>query len=227
MKTRRIKSSLIMESQNLIKAHYTSTQLACTDLDNDEWTRASAVQISRYWSGAEAPPARQAQARVIWSSAALSVRFDCRQEEPLVMSKAPQVERKTMGLWERDVCEIFVAPDAENPRRYLEFEAAPTGEWLDLAIEFAEDERKTDWDFNSGMTAAARIREGLITIALCVPWAAFGREARANERWRVNLFRCVGEGASRGYLAWQPTRTPQPNFHVPSAFGWLLFNDKQ
>ncbi|HEX8494842.1 MAG TPA: carbohydrate-binding family 9-like protein [Pyrinomonadaceae bacterium] len=215
-----------MEANDLIKAHYTSVQLACTDLDKDEWARASATVISRYWSGAEAPQARQAEARIIWSKDALSVRFVCRQDEPLVMSAAPQVERKTVGLWERDVCEIFVAPDAENPQRYLEFEAAPSGEWLDLAVEYKEAGREADWDFNSGMTVAARIREGFVTIALCVPWAAFGREPHANERWRVNLFRCVGAGASRGYLAWQPTRTTQPNFHVPSAFGWLLFNDE-
>lgn len=213
-----------METQNLIKAHHTNAQLACDDLDNDEWTRASAVQITRYWSGAKAPSARQAEARIIRSRDALCVRFDCRQDEPLVTSAAPQLERKTQGLWERDVCEIFIASDVQNPQRYLEFEAAPTGEWLDLAIEYKEDGRTTDWDFNSGMSAAARIREGLVTIALCIPWAAFGREARAGERWRVNLFRCVGAGASRGYLAWQPTLTPQPNFHVPSAFGWLEFN---
>lgn len=216
-----------METQNLIKAHYTSAQLACDDLDNDEWRSASAVQITRYWSGAKAPPARQAEARIVWSRDALYVRFDCRQDEPLVTSAAPQLERKTQGLWERDVCEIFIASDVQNPQRYLEFEAAPTGEWLDLAIEYKEDGRATDWDFNSGMSAAARIREGLVTIALCIPWAAFGREAHAGERWRVNLFRCVGAGASRGYLAWQPTLTPQPNFHVPSAFGWLEFNDER
>jgi len=43
------------------------------------------------------------------------------------------------------------------------------------------------------------------------------------ERWRVNLFRCVGKDPDRGYLAWQSTRTPKPNFHVPQVFGWLVF----
>ena len=43
------------------------------------------------------------------------------------------------------------------------------------------------------------------------------------EQWRANLFRCVGSGDTRGYLAWQPTRTPEPAFHLPAAFGWLKF----
>ncbi|MGH9959146.1 MAG: carbohydrate-binding family 9-like protein [Pyrinomonadaceae bacterium] len=37
------------------------------------------------------------------------------------------------------------------------------------------------------------------------------------------MFRCVGTGKDRGYLAWQPTRTEQPNFHIPKVFGWLIF----
>ena len=128
-----------------------------------------------------------------------------------------------MGLWDRDVCEIFVAPDARTPRRYMEFEAAPTGEWLDLTIQHNEGVRETDRNFHSGMTAAARIEDGSNTIALSVPWAAFGRAPQANDSWRINLFRCVGAGPERGYLAWQPTRTPQPDFHIPTVFGWLKF----
>jgi hypothetical protein len=40
--------------------------------------------------------------------------------------------------------------------------------------------------------------------------------------WRINLFRCVGVGDDR-YLAWQPTYTAEPSFHVPEVFGWLDF----
>lgn len=215
-----------METDRIIEARRTRADIAAGDLEHDEWNKARAVRLTRYWSGHEVPASRQAEARIIWTNAALSIRFVCRQAEPLVTSDAPQVERKTLGLWERDVCEIFVAPDARNPQRYLEFEAAPTGEWLDLSIRHSEGVRETDWNFNSGMTAAARIAEGVITIALSVPWAAFGGAPQANDCWRVNLFRCIGTAPARGYLAWQPTRTPQPNFHVPAAFGWLKFTDE-
>ena len=154
------------------------------------------------------------------------MRFVCRQEELLVVSATPQRERKTLGLWDRDVCEIFVAPNVERPEQYYEFEAAPTGEWVDLRIEQTPAGRRTDTEYESGMSAAARVDRDAVTIALRVPWAAFGREApRAGERWRANLFRCVGAGETRGYLAWQPTRTAQPNFHVPAAFGWLRFEE--
>ena len=55
------------------------------------------------------------------------------QYDPLVMSDDPNLASKTLGLWDRDVVEIFIAPDVNEPRRYYEFEAAPNGEWVDLA----------------------------------------------------------------------------------------------
>lgn len=206
------------------EACLTDSHIAADDLDHAAWSKATPVQIMYYWSGELAPPERQATARAIWSQEALWIRFDCEQHEPLVVSGEPQTAQKTIGLWERDVCEIFIAPDINEPERYLEFEVAPTGEWLDLAIHTLPEKRETDWEYSSGMTAAARINEGNITMAMRLPFESLGHAPRAGERWRTNLFRCIGSGESRGYLAWQPTRTERPNFHVPEAFGWLRFN---
>ena len=212
-----------MNSNNIIEAHHSTRDLAANQFDNAEWDKANAVAITRYWSGAEAPAGRHAEARLIWTKEALSVRYVCNQTEPLVVSAAPQTARKTLRLWDRDVCEIFLAPDPNVPERYLEFEAAPTGEWLDLAIHVTPQQRETDWEFHSGMTAAARIEKNRVTIAMRLPWDHWIHKPQKGERWRTNLFRCVGDGDTRGYLAWQPTRTPEPGFHVPQAFGWLLF----
>ena len=197
--------------------------LNAADLNSAEWNNAQRVQIDRYWSGAPAPANRHAEARMLWSTKALHVRFVCHQAEPLVVSEKPQTLTKTMGLWDRDVCEIFIAPDPHVIERYLEFEAAPTGEWLDVAIHWTAEKRESDWQFNSHMTAAARVENDRVTIAMRIPWNHWIHEPQKGERWRVNLFRCVGKDPNRGYLAWQPTRTPQPNFHVPQVFGWLRF----
>jgi alpha-galactosidase len=43
--------------------------------------------------------------------------------------------------------------------------------------------------------------------------------------WRVNFFRVEGAAEPRFYSAWRPTNTPKPNFHVPEAFGALVFTD--
>jgi hypothetical protein len=208
----------------IIEALYTPADIAVSELDDEAWNAASAVPIRRYWSGEDAPVGRHAEARLIWSQLALSVRFVCRQTEPLVISHHPQTARKAMGLWERDVCELFISPDVGRPERYYEFEAAPTGEWLDLLVHQRPDMRETDWDFHSGMTVAARVTPDIVTVALRVPWEALGHAPQAGDEWRANLFRCVGAGTTRGYLAWRPTLTEEPSFHVPAAFGWLRFS---
>ena len=212
-----------MRPTAIVEAVYTKLDIAADQLSHAEWKRARPVKITRYWSGADAPASRHAEARLIWSDSALLVRFVCRQEEPLVISQTPQTNKKTMKLWDRDVCEIFLAPDLSQPERYFEFEAAPTGEWIDLAIHWKPDARETDWDFYSGMTAAAQIEKNKVTIAMRIPWVEWIHKPQRGERWRVNLYRCVGSGENRGYLAWQPTRTKEPAFHVPQAFGGLVF----
>ena len=212
-----------MSANNIIEAHHSPRELPVNQFDSAEWARASPVAITRYWSGAEAPKGRHAEARLIWTKEALYVRYLCNQTEPLTVSATPQTAKKTLGLWDRDVCEIFLAPDPNVPERYLEFEAAPTGEWIDLAIHVTPEKRETDWEFHSGMTAAARIEKDRVWIAMRLPWDHWIHKPQKGERWRANLFRCVGDGATRGYLAGQPTRTAEPAFHVPQVFGWLRF----
>jgi len=211
-----------MPSGSTILAPFTETDVSVADFDHSAWATAPPAYIRRYWSGVAAPLTRQAEARIIWSAQSLSARFVCRQNEPLVVSSNPQLKEKTIGLWERDVCEFFVAPDAAQPHRYLEFEVAPNGEWLDLAIELIEGVRHTDWEYHSGMTAAARVSNDEVTIAMLIPWSRSLPKPNAHNIWRANLFRCIGLGEER-YLAWQPTGTPEPNFHVPEAFGQLEF----
>ena len=212
-----------VEGEETIEAARVGGELRADEFDHAAWGGARPVRIARLWSGEAVPPSRHAEARVLWSAEALSVRFVCRQEEPPVVSPAPRRDVKAVGLWDRDVCELFVAPDASAPHRYFEFEVAPTGEWLDLAIEKTAGGRETDWDYRSGMTVAARAREGETTLVMRVPFAGLGRSVpAAGEVWRANLFRCAGAGRSR-YLAWLPTHTPEPDFHVPEKFGRLKF----
>src|SRR5437016_5889593 len=145
----------MFDDKEVIEARYLATDMRVADLNSPEWDKTKSVKIDKYWSGETAPASRHAEARVLWSKSALHLRFVCNQTEPLIVSDKPQTERKTMGLWDRDVCEIFIAPDRAVVERYLEFEAAPTGEWLDVAIHVTPEKRESDWEFSSHMTTAA------------------------------------------------------------------------
>ncbi|HKE60012.1 MAG TPA: carbohydrate-binding family 9-like protein [Pyrinomonadaceae bacterium] len=207
----------------IVIAPRVQSSLSVDDLLNSNWDKASAVAITQLWSGQKASASRHAVAQICWSAAALHVRFIGQQNEPLVVNPNPVTDRKTLGLWDRDVCEIFIAPDSANPQRYFEFEAAPTGEWVDLGIVITPAGRETEWDYASGMQTHAIVEPNRIVIGMKIPWSDQILEPTVGDEWPVNLFRCIGPDEATRYLAWRPTRTPEPNFHVPGAFGWLKF----
>ena len=202
---------------------YIPTDFDIDDLENPLWDQASPVKIKSSWTGQRAPVKRRFAVSLLWSERGLYVRFDANQGEAPVINKFPKYDRKTIGLWDRDVCELFVAPDRENPQEYLEFEIAPTGEWVDLKIQHKDGERVTDRDYDSDMLTAAEIEYERVVMAFKVKWEALGRKPSPGDVWLGNLFRAVGRGKTRGYLAWSATRTEEPNFHVPERFGELRF----
>lgn len=205
------------------KVRHIATDFDIGELENPLWRSAKVVKVKDYWSGKKAPKGRRFEARMLWSDSYLYVKFDAAQSEPLVASDSPDLDREADKLWERDVCEIFIAPDRVNFRHYYEFEVAPTGEWLDLKIHQKPDERITDWDYSSGMQTAAKVGKDRVTLAMRIPWSSIGGRPSVGDVWVGNLFRAVGSGDSRGYLAWSPTLTEEPNFHRPDMFGEFLF----
>jgi cellulose/xylan binding protein with CBM9 domain len=211
----------------MLIARHISQPLSAEDFDNPIWEQCEPIGIEHYWSGEAAMESRHAEARVCWSREALHVRFVGRQQEPLVVSDNPRTDKKTLGLWDRDVCEIFLAPDATEPWRYFEFEAAPTGEWVDLGITVTPSGRETDWDFASGFTTAAKLEHEQLFVCMRIPWSEAIPKPEAGDQWGVNVFRCVGPEAPERYLAWRPTRTEEPNFHVPEVFGILRFGPRR
>jgi hypothetical protein len=207
-----------------IIARYVNAPIGEADFENHIWQECQPVQIEHYWSGEPAMVSRHAEARVCWSDEALHVRFVGKQQESLIVANHPHTDKKTIGLWDRDVCEIFLAPNPNEPWRYFEFEAAPTGEWVDLGIVVRPDGRETDWDYASGLTTAAKLEGERLLVGMRIPWSESLPKPQRGDVWRVNVFRCVGPEAPERYLAWLPTRTPEPNFHVPEVFGTLRFD---
>lgn len=206
-------------SQSTISAEYsTSFEL----LENPGWQTAQSVSITQDWSGRDAPENRHAEVRLLWTDQALLVHFVCRQTEPLIVNPKPQFSKKTLRLWDNDVCEVFLAPDLNRCEHYFEFEAAPTGEWVDLGIRVTGEGRETDWDFHSGMAVAVKLGSAEFTLIMRIPWSESLPKPEAGDTWRLNLFRCIGTGDER-FLAWLPTHTPEPYFHIPEVFGELKF----
>jgi alpha-galactosidase len=193
--------------------------LNATDPD-PAWSTATPVRFCSDWRGKNPAPDRETIVRALWSPNTLYLRFECRYRElNLFMDSDPNGRRDQ--LWDRDVAEAFLQPDPAHSHAYKEFEVSPNGMWIDLDI--APGVKP---NLNSGMTRSVFLDEKAHTWSaeLAIPIRSLTGKFDPIAIWRVNFFRVEGKQEPRGYYAWQPTHTPQPNFHVPEAFGRMRFD---
>lgn len=184
-----------------------------------KWHQADAIAFSADWQGDNADPGRETHVQALWSAEKLYLRFECRYRDLFVFEDSDPNGRRD-HLWDRDVAEAFLQPDPSRERYYKEFEVSPNGMWIDLDI-FPGGLA----DLKSGMERSVILdHESHTWIAeLAIPMKALTPNFDPAAIWRVNFFRCEGLQEPRHYLAWQPTHSPQPNFHVPSVFGKMRF----
>ncbi len=186
---------------------------------SSEWRAAAPVTFCSDWQGKNPVPARETTVRALWSKTTLYLRFECRYRELNLFGDSDPNGRRDQ-LWDRDVAEAFLQPDPSQPHAYKEFEVSPNGMWIDLDISPGAKP-----DLKSGMTRSAYLDEKARTWAaeLAIPMRALTPDFDPHAVWRVNFFRVEGKQEPRGYYAWQPTHSAQPNFHVPAAFGRMRF----
>ncbi len=184
-----------------------------------EWQRAQPVAYCADWQGKNPDEQRGTVVRVLWSPQTLYLRFECRYHELYLFEDSESNGRRDQ-LWDRDVAEAFLQPDPARQRYYREFEVSPNGMWIDLDI-FAGGRA----DLRSGMMRSVFLDERAHRWAaeLAIPMKALTANFDPTAVWRANFFRVEGKEEPRAYMAWRPTHTPEPNFHVPAAFGTLRF----
>ena len=192
-----------------------------------EWTQAAPATFCADWQGQNHDPARSAEVRLLWTPATLYLRFDCRYRELFVFEDSQATGRRDR-LWDRDVAEAFLQPDPSRPSYYKEFEVSPNGMWIDLDIAPREVFPDGLQDLKSGLTRSVWLDREQRTWAaeLAIPMTALTAKFDPAAVWRANLYRVEGPREPRFYSAWQATHTREPNFHVPSAFGKLRFNER-
>ncbi len=183
--------------------------------DRDAWAKAPAIAFCSDWRAENPDPERGTRVRLLWSPDYLFMRFECSYRKMFVYEGA--VGRRDK-LWLRDVAEVFIRPESGEPKRYKEFEVSPNGDWLDLDISPGH---------KSVLLCDLKIRVVLEpglrawTAELGIPASCLTDAFDPRKAWRLNFFRIEGPEPNRFYSAWIPTYTPQPNFHVPEAFGTL------
>jgi alpha-galactosidase len=185
------------------------------------WVLAPPVIFCADWQGKHMDPQRETEVRALWTNEWLYLRFIARYRTITVFSDAEANGRRDQ-LWDRDVCEVFLQPPGAEPGRYKEVEVAPNGFWIDLDIAPGEKH-----DLHSGLLRRVNIDEQshLWQAVLALPMKSLTERFEPVSVWRANFYRVEGASEPRFYSAWRPTNTPHPNFHVPEAFGGLVFTE--
>jgi hypothetical protein len=197
-------------------------------LDEAAWAKARAVGPLLVNKDATPAPSRT-EAKVLYDDKFIYFSFASADENVWATMR-----ERDQYLWEEEVVEVFLQADAARPH-YIELEVNPLGTMLDI---YLIDRRKNmpyrSWN-SSNLKWAVRVdgtvdgREGdrgwtcEIALPLEDVVTAPNRPPRPGDRWRMNLFRVESRPGAWG-AAWSPTM--QGDFHIPAAFGEIVFSDK-
>ncbi len=214
--------------ENVIFSRCTSeTQKTLFDPFNKLWKTCEAATIDRYWDGRSALREKGHNwmnltcVRSLWSEQAIFFYFES-WFDSLNVNPEWSVEAPTEDLWSRDVVEVFLKPGAGA--NYFEIEVSPLGQWADMRIVEPRVEVDLEWNSDLELGTLLNKQESIWRVFLGLSYESI-REVtpEVGKSWRVNLYRITGKDPDREYLAWRPTFTGQPDFHVPASFGHLIF----
>eukprot|EP00456_Euglypha_rotunda_P042218 TRINITY_DN328_c0_g1_i12.p1 TRINITY_DN328_c0_g1~~TRINITY_DN328_c0_g1_i12.p1 ORF type:complete len:600 (+),score=117.33 TRINITY_DN328_c0_g1_i12:124-1923(+) len=186
------------------------------NLNEPEWLQAAPIRMEYQSGDSSARPHLSTPVRILCSDKYLYLGYECPFTKLNIFTPSQKEER--IGLWDNDVVEVFIAPDPNAPKRYLEFEWAPTGESLDLKVDLPEK----DFAWTAWAESAVTVDDSanIWRVEVRIPLAALSDQVpQRGTRWRINLFRHDRE--NRAGLAFSPTLTG--TFHTPDRFGWLEF----
>lgn len=158
---------------------------------------------------------------LFWSADHLVFAFDCDDSTPAAGPATPDEH----DVDSQDRVELFLWSGREEDEYYC-LELAPAGAVHDYRARFYR--RFDDAWQPAAWEHAVRARLGGYVVEAALSRQAIeamGFELHAGGRWRAGLFRADFDPAKPGrpdWITWVDAQTPQPDFHVARAFGWLV-----
>jgi len=171
--------------------------------------------------------------RAAWCDDGLYLKYDCRDKH------ISAVATETNGyVWQDSCVEAFVAPSADKPLNYYNFEMNCVGTYL-MGTHCDWGEGYMDRSIDIGIEVATTVPgptkdespddDGWLLVAR-IPWKHFEKEAvnlppKPGDLWRANLYRLGGKTDPQN-ACWSPIESPHASFHQPQFFGEIVFVDR-
>jgi hypothetical protein len=202
----------------LVAKHVDEGALKIDGVAEPAWSAAKPASFDTDWSGAKT--ATKTRVRALWSERALYVLWDLEGAGFNVdVTKPWTIERNK--LYEEDCVELFLAPDPAARGKYAELEIGPLGHFFDLWVDRTAKKSDVTWTAQAEIQTRIDKEHGRATIEAAIRAPEIVKALAKGTKLPLGLYRMEGK-APRQYLAWSPTKTPKPDFHVPEAFGWLV-----
>ena len=204
----------------VIKAKKAAAPTIDGKLDDAAWTAAAASRKFHQPDGRPLNATYETTAKVSWDDANLYVAFTTKDDEV-----ANKFTANDSTLWEGDVVELFIKPDATN-NRYFEFQWAPNKARFDAQF---TGHRAPKWEeaakWNAAGAESAVVQgDGGWTVEAKIPFAALGLKAppSAGTKWAANMYRIDNKGThNMGFMgAWAPVGG---DFHNLTGAGTIEF----
>jgi predicted TIM-barrel fold metal-dependent hydrolase len=189
------------------------------DLNDPVWQKATPARVEYGSLKYDARPEMATSVRVLYSDQFIYFGWECPFTK-LTVFDTPSADRERLGLWDRDVVEVFVGSDWQNINRYAEYEVAPTNERLDVLVNLPG--KDFGWDGRAQSAVKVDKKRKVWTVEWRMPLEVLSAaKPSPGTRWRLNLYRC--DKANNAYMAWSPVL--KSSFHTPEKFGVLEFGE--
>jgi predicted TIM-barrel fold metal-dependent hydrolase len=200
-------------------AHFTDDAITLDGkLDESAWQNATPVYVESHLVTAAVVPQISTTVRTLWSNDAIYFAFEAPYTELTTFEPPLKDGEERLGLWDRDVVEVFIGTNHDKITQYTEFEVAPTNEKLDLILDYPNK----DFPWSSGFESAVHIDPYAKkwTTEIRIPLASLTQDKPDDGTcWRVNFYR--HDIAWKSFLAWNPAL--KSSAHTPERFGILEF----
>lgn len=217
-------AALLADGPGRIASKQSKADFALTaDIKARHWREAEPVELENDSFGKPVAKHRS-EVRSRWTAKNLYFLFTAPYTE-LYLNPNPSTTTETNKLWDHDVCEVFVGSDPEHIHLYKEFQVSPQGEWVDLDIDRKSPKEQGGVQWDSKYEVKARVDKENKTWygEMRIPISSIDtRSVKPGDTLRINFYRLQGPPPNRLKVAWQPTHSP--SFHVPEAFGRLIFS---
>jgi len=201
-------------------------------LDEAEWS--GILPIRDFVSCIDASPeVERTEAKICWDEEKLYVAFKCYDSDIQSTFK-----NRDDPIYEEEVVEIFIDPNCDL-KGYYEINVSPWNVVYDAFVFNPNGTRSgmrvdVGWDCEGIETAvkihAAQDEKGekkqIWTVEIAIPFRSLAETPSVppndGDVWRLNLYR-IERSPKYELISWSPTL--KPSFHVPSAFGKIIFKE--